>query len=90
MCRKPSSSTLPSRAPAVRISEMTGCTDATELQKMLAKKDDSRHTYYNHYTGKKWGDSRNYHMTLDSGALGYDLCVKIIVEAAQGAEADKA
>lgn len=42
-----------------------------------------RGAYYNHYTGKKWGDSRNYHMTLDSGALGYDMCVKIITEAAQ-------
>ena len=68
---------------AVRVSEMTGSTDATHLQKLLAKKDNSRHTYYNHYTGKKWGDSRNYHMTLDSGALGYDMCVKIITEAAQ-------
>ena len=68
---------------AVRVSEMTGSTDATQLQKLLAKKDNSRHTYYNHYTGKKWGDSRNYHMTLDSGALGYDMCVKIITEAAQ-------
>ena len=68
---------------AVRVSEMTGSTDATQLQKLLAKKDNSRHTYYNHYTGKKWGDSRSYHLTLDSGALGYDMCVKIITEAAQ-------
>ena len=35
---------------AVRASELTGCTDATELQKIIAKKDNSRHTYYNHYT----------------------------------------
>ena len=68
---------------AVRVSELTGCTDATELQKMIAKKDGSRHTYYNHYTGKKWGDCHNYQMVLDSGALGYDLCVKLITEAAQ-------
>ena len=71
---------------AVRVSEMTGCTNATELQKLLAKKDGSRHTYYSHYTGKKWGDSHNYQLTLDSGALGYDLCVKLIVEAAQAME----
>ena len=67
---------------AVRVSEITGCTNATELQKMLAKKDGSRHTYYTHYTGKKWGDSRNYHLTLDSGALGYERCVQLIVAAA--------
>ena len=67
---------------AVRVSEITGCTNATELQKMLAKKDGSRHTYYTHYTGKKWGDSRNYHLTLDSGALGYERCVQLIGAAA--------
>lgn len=68
---------------AVRVSEMTGSTNATEIQRLMAKKDASRHNYYNHYTGKKWGDSHNYHMTLDSGALGYDTCVKLIVAAAQ-------
>ena len=68
---------------AVRVSEMTGSTNATEIQRLMAQKDASRHHYYNHYTGKKWGDSHNYHMTLDSGALGYDTCVKLIVAAAQ-------
>lgn len=71
---------------AVRVSELTGSTNATEIQKMIAKKDDSRHTYYHHYTGKKWGDCHNYHLVLDSGALGYDLCAQIIIEAAKNAE----
>lgn len=68
---------------AVRVSELIGSKDATELQKIITKKDDSRHTYYHHYTGKKWGDCHNYQLVLDSGALGYDLCVKLILEAAQ-------
>ena len=38
---------------AVRISEMTGITNATELQKLMAKKDSSRRNYYEHYTHKK-------------------------------------
>ena len=71
---------------AVRITEQTGVTNATELQKMMAKKDASRRNYYAHYTGKKWGDSHNYDLTLDSGALGDDLCVKLIVEAARSME----
>jgi cytidylate kinase len=71
---------------AVRISELTGSKNATELQKMLAKKDASRHNYYHHYTGKKWGECSNYHMTLDSGVLGYDLCAKLITEAAQSSD----
>lgn len=68
---------------AMRVSEMTGSKNAAEIRKLMAKKDGSRHTYYHRYTGKNWGDSRNYHLTLDSGILGYDLCVKLIVEAAK-------
>ena len=68
---------------AMRVSEMTGSKNGSEIRKLMAKKDGSRHTYYHRYTGKNWGDSRNYHLTLDSGILGYDLCVKLIVEAAK-------
>lgn len=68
---------------AARVSEMTGVTDPGELQKIMAKKDASRRSYYTHYTGKRWGDSHNYDLSLDSGKLGVDLCVKLIVEAAQ-------
>ena len=67
-----------------RARELTGCADAGELHKLIAKKDNSRHTYYSHYTGKKWGDSHNYHLVLDSGKLGYALCAKLILEAARG------
>lgn len=66
---------------AERLRKMTGISDPTELQKMMAKRDASRRTYYAHYTGKKWGDSHNYHLSLDSGLLGDDLCVKLIVDA---------
>ena len=65
---------------AVRVSELIGSTNATEIQRMMAKKDSSRHTYYSRYTGKKWGDSKNYHLTLDSGVIGIDKCVDIIAE----------
>ena len=68
---------------AVRLSQMTGVTNGNELKKMMEKKDASRHTYYARYTGKKWGDSHNYHLTLDSGVLGDELCVKLITEAAR-------
>lgn len=68
---------------AVRASELSGSKNATELQRLMAKRDASRHAYYTHYTGKRWGDCRNYHLTLDSGILGYDLCVRMIVEAAR-------
>jgi len=68
---------------AVRLQKKLEITDATELQKLMAKHDNNRRTYYTHYTGKQWGDCKNYHLTLDSGILGDDLCVKLILEAAQ-------
>ena len=68
---------------AVRLQAETGISDANELQKLMAKHDSSRRAYYTHYTGKQWGDSKNYHLALDSGMLGEDLCVKMIIEAAR-------
>ena len=68
---------------AERMRKETGITDTTELQRMIARKDHLRRNYYNHYTGKQWGDSHNYHLSLDSGTLGDELCVQIIVAAAR-------
>jgi len=47
-------------------------------QKRLAKKDKRRAAYYRFYTDLEWGDVKNYHIALDSGALGIDKCVEII------------
>jgi len=48
-------------------------------EKRLAKKDKRRAAYYRFYTDIEWGDVRNYHLCLDSGALGIEKCVNIIV-----------
>lgn len=69
---------------AARVAEITGEKDPGEIKKLMQKKDKSRHNFYTHYAAKHWGDSRNYNLSLDSGMLGYDLCVKLIVEAARG------
>ena len=61
-----------------------GVADPTELQRMMAKKDSLRRNYYNHYTNRQWGDSHNYHLTLDSGVLGDELCAQMIISAARG------
>ena len=68
---------------ALRVGEMLGTSNATEIQRALMKKDSSRRNYYNRYTGNKWGLISNYHLALDSGILGYDTCVKLIVAAAK-------
>ena len=53
----------------------------------MQKTDAARRTYYEQFTGKHWGDSRNYTLSLDTGFLGYDTCVKLICEAARQADA---
>ena len=47
---------------------------------IMQKQDKQRASYYNYYSNKKWGDSRSYHLTLDSGILGIDGCVEMILK----------
>ena len=59
---------------------------SNQVLSLLKRMDTGRQNYYTHYTGRKWGDLHNYHLSLDSGILGADMCVKLIVEAAQNRE----
>lgn len=45
---------------------------------MIRKTDKKRASYYNYYSSKKWGDSRSYHLTLDSSQLGFAGCCDMI------------
>lgn len=47
----------------------------------LEKLEKKRASYYQHYTGKRFGDAQNYDMSLNSGSLGLDECVKMICSA---------
>lgn len=47
---------------------------------LIIKNDKQRASYYNYYTSKRWGDSAAYHLTLDSGKLGIDGCVDMILK----------
>jgi cytidylate kinase len=44
----------------------------------LAEKDKRRRVNYQHYTGRTWGMSQNYDISLDTGVLGIDQCVDIL------------
>ena len=59
--------------------EDTGVT----VEKRLKERDSHRQSYVQHYTGAVWGERENYNLCLDSGKLGEDACVDIIVRAAQ-------
>ena len=72
---------------ASRVGTLIGSKNPTEIQKKMQKTDSARHAFYEQFTGKRWGDTRNYTICLDTGVLGYDTCVQLICDAAHKAEA---
>lgn len=48
-------------------------------QKRIRDKDKRRKAYYRFYTDTEFGDAKNHHICLDSGALGIEKCVDVIV-----------
>ena len=68
---------------AKRVGELIGTQDAAAIRRAMKKADQNRHAYYTHYTGLPWGDLHSFHLSLDSGALGYDACIRLICQAAR-------
>jgi cytidylate kinase len=62
---------------AKRIVERYGETEVP-TEKRLRDKDKRRAMYYQFYTDQEWGKVENYHISLDSSALGIEKCVDII------------
>ena len=52
-------------------------------EKRLTYKDNKRRVYYKHYTNRNWGEAQNYHVCLNSGLVGVEKCVDIIVDIAK-------
>lgn len=67
---------------ADRIVRLYGETENSPY-KRIEEKDKRRKVNYNHFTGKKWGDVRNYDITLDSSKIGEHNCAAIIVSLAK-------
>jgi len=69
----------PKAQRAERIVKLYGESDVAP-EKRLDDKDARRRVNYRHFTGSEWGDAQNYHMSLDSSALGIETCVDLIAE----------
>lgn len=52
-------------------------------EKRLEDKDKRRRSYYKHYTGRDWGMSQNYHLSLDTGLVGIERCAQLIADVAR-------
>ena len=56
---------------------------STEALDMMNKVDRRRISYYNFYTGRKWGLRENYNLSIDSSVLGIEGTADVIVEYAK-------
>ena len=61
-----------------RIEERDGEVGA-KVRKMVDKRDQQRREYYKIYTGSELGDYHNYDISLDTGVLGYEKVVEILL-----------
>lgn len=62
------------------VAEVRGITDRKEALKTISSTDKERAAYYKAHTGHEWIDARNYDLCLNSGNLGFEKCVDIIVD----------
>ena len=51
-----------------------------QAEKYRKKMDRYRSQYYKYHTGKVWRCPDNYDLCLDTGKLGYEDCVRLIME----------
>ena len=49
-----------------------------EALKIIHSKESSRASYYNYYTGKRWGAAESYDLCIDSSRLGLDATAEFI------------
>ena len=53
---------------------------SSQVIEAMAKTDKRRSTYYNFYTGNKWGKFDNYDMAINSSTLGIEGTAELICE----------
>ena len=54
--------------------------DYESARKFIESKESKRASYYNYYTGKKWGAAESYDLCIDSSILGFVETEKIIAQ----------
>jgi len=48
--------------------------------KMIEQSDKERALYHRTFTGREWADARRYHLSIDTGRLGLDKSVDLILK----------
>jgi len=60
-----------------------------KAEELVHKTDKRRKNYYNYYTDEEWSKAENYNLSLDSGMLGEDGCIDLIVDFIEKSEIRK-
>ncbi|MBQ6562840.1 MAG: cytidylate kinase-like family protein [Clostridia bacterium] len=53
--------------------------EPSRAQDFVKRRDKERASYYNYYATTTWGDVNNYDLVLDTGKIGYDGTVDMIL-----------
>ena len=53
--------------------------EPSRAQEFVKRRDKERASYYNYYATTTWGDVNNYDLCLDTGRVGYDGAVDMII-----------
>ncbi len=61
------------------VAERMNCDRAT-ARKLIIRGESKRASYYNYYTGKKWGDSSGYDLCVNTSLLGLEDTEKFIAD----------
>lgn len=62
-----------------QVMERKGC-DEAKARKIISSGDSERASYYNYYTGKKWGASESYDLCINTCLLGLERTEKYIAQ----------
>ena len=65
-----------------RVMQRNGC-DERKAAELMKKTDRRRASYYNFYTGRKWGDMQNYDLCVNSSMLGIEESARLIAYVAR-------
>ncbi len=66
-----------------RIAERHENLPKNKASDLMRKIDHRRASYYNFYTGGKWGKHENYDLAINSASLGFEAAARLIAEAAK-------
>lgn len=59
------------------VCERKGC-DRASARKLIQNGESERASYYNYYTGKRWGHSESYDLCINSALLGLEATAELL------------